>query len=282
MRLPKSYAFLYRMVTPSASGVRSPMTRYSILSASVDLGLITTSLICSAQIDRSVQAHGSLAKWKSYGAVEFDLASENKRGTKSDHQLFNLRSRDGLITADAYTIGASKGEVWAKPGLDALGGTPPRFYMWTPFYFFAMPFVFADPGATQESLGKKTFAGQEYDAIKITFKAGTGDSPDDYYVAYIDSGSGRLKLASYVVTYPAVIKGKPLEQLEPHAILFDEWQEVGGLTVPKRAAYFNWKNENIDGEALGTMSFSNVRFSTVAPEDSKFKKPAEAVVAPLE
>jgi hypothetical protein len=44
----------------------------------------------------------------------------------------------------------SKGEVWIKPALDALGGTPPRFYMWTPFYFFGMPFVFADPGGQSD------------------------------------------------------------------------------------------------------------------------------------
>ncbi len=259
------------------------MTRNPFLSAFVALTLIVTSAsTASAQIEASVQAHGGLAKWQSQGAVEYDLASENKRGTKSDHQLFNLQSRDGLITAEAYTIGASKGEVWAKPGLEALGGTPPRFYMWTPFYFFAMPFVFADPGATHESLGKKTFQGQEYDAVKITFKAGTGDSPDDYYVAYIDPSSGLLKLASYVVTYPALSKGKAVNELEPHAILFEEWQQVDGLTVPKRAAYFDWKNENIEGEPLGIMNFSNVRFSTAAPDDAKFKKPAEAVVSPLQ
>jgi hypothetical protein len=128
-----------------------------------------------------LDAHGGVAKWKSYGAVEFDLTWTSAKGTKKDHQLFDLRSRAGLITSDKYTLGNSNGEVWIKPGLDALGGTPPRFYMWTPFYFFGMPFVFADPGATAESLGKKSFQGQEYDSFKISFKKGTGDTPDDFY-----------------------------------------------------------------------------------------------------
>lgn len=264
-------------------GYLSPMIRHSFFSASLAFGFIAASASpLSGQMDRAVEAHGGLSKWQSYGAVEFDLASEGKRGSKSDHQTFNLKTRDGLITADTYSIGASKGEVWAKPGLDALGGTPPRFYMWTPFYFFAMPFVFADPGVKQESLGKRPFQGQEYDAIEITFEAGTGDSPDDYYVAYLDPASGRLKLASYMVTYPALIKGKAPEQIEAHVIVFEEWQEVDGLTVPKRTSSFKWKNQNIEGETLGTMSFSNVRFSTGAPDDSKFTKPADAVVAPLE
>lgn len=105
--------------------------------------------VASAQIGRSVEAHGGREKWQSFASVEYDLTYERPKGEKRDHQIFDLRSRDGLITAQDYTLGASKGDVWIKPGVEALGGTPPRFYMWTPFYFFAMPFVFADPGAKQ-------------------------------------------------------------------------------------------------------------------------------------
>lgn len=257
------------------------MPRISPPLVAAVLGLIGLSASpSSAQIERSVEAHGGLAKWRGFASIEYDCTFENAKGTKKDHQLFNLHTRDGLITSGAYTLGASKGEVWIKPGLDALGGTPPRFYIWTPFYFFGMPFVFADPGATQESLGKKMFQGQECDAVKITYKAGTGDSPDDFYVAYLDQTTGRLKLASYVVTYAALRKGKPIAELEPHAIVFDEWQEVDGFAVPKVAQYFAWKDETIQGEPLGKMTFVNVRFSSQAPDDAKFSKPADAVVAP--
>ncbi len=164
-----------------------------------------------AQLNRSLEAHGGVAKWKSFASVEFDQAWTSAKGVKKDHQLFDLGSRDGLITSDAYALGANGGEVWIKPGLDVLGGTPPRFYMWTPFYFFGMPFVFADAGAVQESLGKKSFQGQEYDVTKVTFKKGTGDSSDDFYVAYSDPQSGELKLVSYVVTFAALRKGKPID-----------------------------------------------------------------------
>ncbi|MBA3883553.1 MAG: hypothetical protein H0X73_12810 [Chthoniobacterales bacterium] len=203
---------------------------------------------------------------------------------KKDHQLFDLHSRDGLITSDTYSLGAENGEVWIKPALEALGGTPPRFYMWTPFYFFGMPFVFGDPGAVQETLGKKTFQGQEYDAVKVTFKKGTGDSSEDFYIAYVDPGSRQLNLVSYVVTYSALRKGKPMEELEPHALVFREWQDAGGLRVPRSGSFYNWQNENIEGEPLGTMEFSNVQFSakSPAPDSEKFKKPADAVVAPFE
>jgi hypothetical protein len=154
--------------------------------------------------------------------------------------------------------------------------------MWTPFYFFGMPFVFADPGAMAESLGKKNFQGQDYDAFKITFKKGTGDTPDDYYLIYIDPASHQLKLAAYVVTFPAMRKGRPIDQLKPHAILFKEWQKADGLLVPKTAPFYKWTGENIEGDPLGTLEFSNVHFSKKSPDPSKFAKPADAVVAPLE
>lgn len=234
-----------------------------------------------AQLDRAFEAHGGLAKWKNFGSVEFDQAWTSAKGVKKDHQLFDLRSRDGIITSEAYTLGASKGEVWIKPAPDALGGTPPRFYMWTPFYFFSMPFVFGDPGAVPESLGKKMFQGQESDAVKVTFKKGTGDSADDFYTVYVDPKSGELKLVSYVVTYAALRKNKPMDQLEPHALVFELWQDASGLRVPKRGSFYNWQNEKIEGEPLGVIEFSSVVFSENAPKRAKFAKPADAVVAPL-
>ena len=92
--------------------------------------------------------------------VEFDQTWTSAKGIKKDHQLFDLRTRDRLITSEAYTLGATAGEVWIKPAVEALGGTPPRFYMWTPFYFFGMPF--------------KTFQGQEYDVTRVALAAPDG------------------------------------------------------------------------------------------------------------
>lgn len=255
-------------------------SHFQIRLCAVVFFLLTTA--CFAQLERCLEVHGGIVKWQSFGSVEYDLTWENAKGTRKDHQLFNLRTRDGLITSAAYTLGSTKSEVWITPGLDALGGTPPRFYMWTPFYFFGMPFVFADPGAKQASLGKKSFQGREYDAIRVTFKSGTGDSADDYYVAYVDPASAQLKLVEYIVTFPSIRKNKPLEELEVHAILFEEWQQAGGLLVPKSASFHNWKDGNIEGEPLGKLTFSAVHFSVNTPDDSKFAKPADAVVAPLQ
>ena len=241
------------------------------------LFLLLAATSAFGQLDPCLKAHGGLAKWRSFAGVEYDLAFRSAK----EHQLFDLRTRSGLITSDKYSLGTNGTEVWIKPGLDALGGTPPRFYMWTPFYFFGMPFVFGDPGAKLQSLGKKAFRGREYDAVRVTFAKGTGDTPDDYYVAYTDPATARLKLVYYVVTYPSMRKDRPVSELEPHAIVFEKWQTADGLLVPKVAPFYKWTGSGIEGEPLGQFEFSNVHFLTAPPDPAKFQKPPGAVVAPL-
>lgn len=233
------------------------------------------------ELGSALDAHGGLEKWRGFSGVEYDFTWTSAKGERQDHQLFNLQDRSGLITSGKYTLGSSEGKVWVKPALDALGGMPPRFYMGTPFYFFGMPFVFADPGSKQESLGKKTFRGTEYDALRITFAKGTGDTPDDYYIAYLDPASEQLKLAIYVVTYPKMRGDKSIEQLERHAIVFDEWQTVDGLLVPKKAQFYKWTGNDLEGDVLGALEYTNVHFLKDPPDAAKFKQPADAVVAPL-
>ena len=245
------------------------------------LSLLALASPAFAQFDRCLDAHGGLTKWRSFGGLAFDLTWKTAKGERHDHELFDLHNRSALITGAKYTLGRNGDEVWIKPGLDALGGTPPRFYVGTPFYFFGMPFVFADRGAKQESLGKKRFRGQDYDAVRITFTKGTGDTSDDYYVAYIDPMTGHLKLVYYVVTYPAIRKGRAIADLQPHAIVFDEWQTVDGLLVPKVAPFYKWTGTDVAGEPLGRLEFSHVQFTKEEPDLAKFKKPVDAVVAPM-
>ena len=259
------------------------MSTYRSRTASFAFVLLLGIGSSAAQhLDRTYQTHGGLPIWRSFRWVDFDLDWKSPRGSRIERHTFDLRTRDGLIKGEKYMLGASGGEVWVHPNIEALGGMPPRFYMWTPFYFFAMPFVFADEGARHESLGVKSVGGVEYDAVKITFAPGTGDTPDDFYVAYLERPAGQLKIVSYIVTYPSLRKGKRIEELEQHAILFDEWQTAFGLSVPSKARFFNWKNEQLEGEPVGALEFSGVRFSVQEPERDRFKKPEGAVVAPLE
>lgn len=242
------------------------------------LAILILPLSSQAQLEGSYAAHGGLETFKGYGTLEYDQNMEIIGAFNLiDHQLFDLNSRMLLITNDTYKIGFDGNEVWITPGAEALG-IPPRFYSSTPFYFFGLPFLFADPGANLESLGTKELSGKEYNVVKVTFDQGIGDTPDDNYVAYIDKDTNQLKLVHYIVTYPPLMQGKSKDELERHAIVYNEWQQVDGLTVPKKTTFYEWSNDKLGDQVIGSMTVDNVSFKKESPDVAIFQKPEGAEV----
>ena len=236
------------------------------------------TLLANAQLDESYKAHGGLDTFKGYGTLEYDQQME-LRGivNLSDNQLFDLQSRKALITSDNYKVGFDGNEAWITPNVEALG-IPPRFYALTPFYFFGLPFLFSDPGANLESLGTKELNGKEYDVVKVTYDAGIGDTPDDDYVAYIDKDTNQIEILHYIVTYPPLMQGKTIDELERHAAVYEEWQEVDGLIVPKKLSFYEWSDDKLGESAVGSMTFEDVSFKKEIPDPKVFLKPEGAIV----
>jgi hypothetical protein len=232
-----------------------------------------------AQLDPCIEAYGGKSVWDDQGTVTYD-ANFNFGGDKlQDHQLFDLKSRDGLIKGEKYELGSDGQKVWIKPDAKALGNLPARLYLRTAFYFLCMPFVFADPGAIVTPTDPQTFEGRSYDTVKVTYKPGTGDTPKDYYILYIDPDTKRLKLVRYIVTYFAQREGKPMENLSEQAIVFDSVQRAGDLWVPKETSFYKWEDGKLGAEKLGTITYSNVKFSSERPDPNQFKQPSDAVPA---
>jgi hypothetical protein len=236
-------------------------------------------LLSNAQLEETYEAHGGLNTFKEFNVVEYDMKDLpfSPVGILNDHQLIDLNSRRILITSDTYKIGFDGSEAWITPNMEALG-IPPRFYSSTPFYFFGLPFLFADPGVNLESLGTKEINGKEYNVVKVTYDKGIGDTPDDNYVAYIDKDTNQLKLSHYIVTYPPLMQGKSIDELERHAVVYDEWQEVEGLRVPKKISFYVWSDNTLGDSALGSIRFENVSFKKESPDPAIFQKPEGAVV----
>ena len=171
-------------------------------------------------------------------------------------QLFDLCSRRALITSNTYKIGFDGEQVWiTEPQALAI---PARFYAFTPFYFFGLPFFFADPGCKRESLGTETFDRQEYEGVRFSCEAGIGDTPDDNCVAYFDKELYILKLVHCIVTYPAFTGGKSPQELKRHAIVYDEWQEVNGLLVPQKVTSHGWEADKLVSGSQLSWSYENV------------------------
>lgn len=246
----------------------------SLAMLSTMLSFATVALaqtIDNPTLRQALEAHGGYDTFQKYHQVEYDLKDWpfSQNAPLNDHQTANLDNRNMYIKSDSYELGYNGQEVWAS-NAEALG-LPADFYYATPFYFFSIPFVFADPGANVTSMDATEFEGEMYDAIKVTYGQGVGASPDDNYVAYFNQDDHTLKLVHYVVTHPSVTQGKPIEELSRSVIVYESFQEADGLQVPQTASFYGWEDGKL-GEKSGTIRFENVSFSQDAPAAAMFEE----------
>lgn len=238
---------------------------------------LTVNTVWAGPLDATFLAHGGVKNWDQQHGLTYQMKMKLGENTFEDQQTFDLKTRRGVITSAAYSIGYDGKDVWVQPNAKAIAA-PPRFYFWTPFYFFGVPFVFNDSGVQFEELGLKPFEGKEYRAVKVTFASGIGDAPEDYYIHYADLETGLTKLVVYIVTYPAMRKGKETEPPQESVLIYDEWQTMDGLVVPKTGRFAYWKEDGRTIEQKGSLEFSEVRFSKTSPDATAFARPANAEV----
>lgn len=160
-------------------------------------------------------------------------------------------------------------KAWVADGATSPGA---RFHLRTWTYFLAVPFKLRDPGAhlsLHETLPLQD--GETYATARLTFGENVGDAPDDWYIVYRDR-SNRLKAMSYIVTYTEEVE---TAEKEPHAIVYDGFKTVDGVTFSTEWTFYNWSAETgATGEPLGNVTVKNIRFE--AQRDELFTKPANA------
>ena len=174
------------------------------------------------------------------------------------------------IDRDADNLGLRfDGERVAMVGDTAAGGDWPRarFDVFTWPYFFAAPFKLADPGTAWGEVADYPWAGGEAaPAAKLTFAAGTGDAPDDFYVV-VPGDDGLLDGMAYIVTF-----GKGADaaaEAAPHAIRYSDYRDVDGVPVAHRWEFFNWNaDDGLGEELIGYADLSDVRW--VDADDEAF------------
>lgn len=196
--------------------------------------------------EKSLAAHGGLEQFKQFRSLEYRLENWpfSQKGPLTDLQRIDLKNRKVLIEGKNYRLGYNGDEVWVE-NPKALG-TPAEFYYATPYYFSLAPFVFADPGTLFEDLGIVRVGDRQYHSIKVTYESGTGDTPEDYYKLYLDPESFTVRMMTYIVSFPAFRQGKAVSELEPHVIVYKDFQEVGGLKMPHEFEFYNWNEETQD------------------------------------
>lgn len=229
----------------------------------------------SEVLSRALKAHGGLERWQSYGTMEYDLRNLmlGPKAPLNDQHLVDLKGRYHLIRSERYTLGFDGQEGWITPGIETLE-LPPRFYAFGNLYLWAQPFVLADEGSVPVDAGQTDFEGKTYNVVHIGY--GSGDTPDDQYVAYFEPDSGRLHLIIFSVTHPAVLGDKPIEEAPRKALIFKKYQAVGGLLIPQTVGFHDWK----DGRLGQGSEFEvvNLSFREDRVERARFKRPAGAFI----
>ncbi len=222
-------------------------------------------------LERGIAAQGGLDLWRSYASLSFDIP----RQQDTVHHVVDLWSRKTLQTTRNYQLGFDGEDVWVAPNLEAYSGNA-RFANGLDFYFFAIPFVLADPGANSEELGLMRIDDKEYEAVKISYDAGVGDSPTDYYIVHFDPETYRLTHLLYTATY---FSGEPTENY--NARVYGDWQEVDGLSLPGKISSYHWDGETRRlGEKRGETLFTQIELHKSPLDTGIFQKPEEAEVAP--
>ncbi len=165
-------------------------------------------------------------------------------------------------------------EAWITPGQAKMPRA--RFHVLTWPWFLVTPFKMSDAGVTMASAGELPMQGETMPTAMMTFAGDMGDTPDDWYLLYMDAESKLLTAMSYIVTY-----GKPLEKAneEPHCITYHDFDVISGATFSKHWKVWNWtKEKGVHGEPLAEIKLSNIWFAT--PEPETFARPENARTLP--
>lgn len=233
---------------------------------------------------RAIEAHGGLAQWLDHGTLEFEFdyapigKPEQRRHTFQRMDLWRAHGRHEELGEHADAEFGFDGEkAWIMPGPDAFPSTA-RFWTTTPYYFLGMPFVLGDPGTRFEALPDADLDGAPHHLVKVTYAAGTGDSPDDYYILYLDADAGTLSALRYVVAYPGFFE--PGQHSPEKLMVYSDYQTVGGLRMAHALDTYAWNaDEQARGDKVTDVKVSRLRFGLRYPDDL-FAPPEGAHVEP--
>ncbi|MGK7392645.1 MAG: DUF6503 family protein [Candidatus Cyclobacteriaceae bacterium M2_1C_046] len=227
-------------------------------------------------VKEAMQAHGSYETWKDYSTLIYTIDTNTITNFFNEKHHIDLDSRKVLIRHDSFKIGYNGEQVWIAPDKEAFGERSPRFYHNLFFYFFSFPFVMADDGVVLEQQGNKTLKGKEYETVRVSYKEGVGDTPEDYYIAYLDPETNQLEWLLYTVTY---FSGKAHEDF--NALHYADWQKVNGILVPRRMVGYKYAGDSVTNTERYRAVFSDIKFREKDLEDHIFEMPVTAEIDSL-
>lgn len=212
---------------------------------------------------QAMQAHGGLDRWYQNGPISFHfnyqpLGKGEPRNTYQTIDTWNRKARHRDATNTAAEFGWDGENIWTTAPDSTTFKYNLRFWAMTPYFFMGQPFALDGDGTKLELLDQKTYKEVLYDVVKVTFEAGTGDAPDDYYILYFGAQNHRLAVIRYIVSYPAYFaKGKHTP--EKFMELTGE-QIIDGIVLPEGYRTYMLAEEEQPGEYVTEITLSEVEF----------------------
>ncbi|MHA7057915.1 DUF6503 family protein [Aquimarina sp. M1] len=150
-----------------------------------------------------------------------------------------------------------------------------RFDMFTWTYFFGLPYKLSDPGTQWEMQQDRMLNNTTHSTAKLTFEAGTGDAPDDWYIIYVDPVAKSLQAAAYIVTFGSDGNTSKAEE-DPHAIQYKNFTTVDGIPFATRWEFYGWTSEKGMTDKLGEATITDITF--LDSEGELFDDPENAKI----
>lgn len=211
----------------------------------------------------AMEAHGGLAQWYGNGALAFrfnyqPLDDKPQRDSYQIIDTWSNRARHTSISDSTAQYGWTGDTAWVKAKDSTTFAYDTRFWALTPYYFLAQPFVLDGEGVNLELLSQKTYHDEVQDVVKVTFDAGTGEAPDDYYILYFGEEDHRLNAIRYIVSYPGYFdKGEHLPEKFMEIV---GKKEVEGIFVPTGYKTYWLTDDETPGEHITEIEVSDVHF----------------------
>lgn len=215
------------------------------------------------EISAVFEAHSGFDEWMDLKKLSYEMGGSQT--------LVDLQSRYTRIASDEQTVGYDGEKVWVHPATENADRQRMRYNLM--FYFYAFPFVVGDPGVNYEALEPVDLQGKTYEAIKVTYDNGVGDSPNDSYIICADPDSHQMEWLMYTATFG----GKASERYS--LIKYEGWQNRGGVLLPSTLQWYQYAEGKVDDPRGPTRAFENVQVSEEYPDKSNFEMPEGASVA---
>ena len=189
------------------------------------------------------------------GLICFNLEM-SFRGRKSSMKIFTTPNSSAIRVDkhDGPSTVMINGEIYTDA--DSTAWNSEKFGIYTYQYFFMAPYKFSDEGTIWTKLPDRIIEGINTNLAKLTFEAGTGDAPDDWYMVHSDPKTNLVSHIGYIVTGG----GRSVEVAEKsaHAIKYSEYEKVDGVPFANKWEFFKYDKEAGLGEMIGNGTIKNI------------------------